>query len=258
MTSSLTDENFVTDMKLKGIGGFGISYSSGLLVLCCLIVCLNATIKKIKLLSALLCILFLYMVLKAQFTTLIIVTLICIGLLLFNNTNRSSIKLLYLILLLVILSGIPAILQYSISFYGDSPIGEHLTDLYNKVMGVLPVEKTQREIYQERCLLLMFDSPIWGNNVNGAYNYLFAHSHSTFLGYGMATGLVGLGFYITTLLKAFKFAISNLGELLMSRFFFPIVLYYLLLSYFNPTNSLEINFTFFLVIPLIYKCILTK
>ena len=59
MTSSLTDEDYLREMKLMGVGGFGISYASGLLVLCCLTVVLNTRFKNVRIISFILCLLFL-------------------------------------------------------------------------------------------------------------------------------------------------------------------------------------------------------
>lgn len=254
MTSGLTDEDYVTEMKLMGVGGYGISYSSGLLALCTITTFLNTSNLLTKIFSAFFSLLFLYMAFNAQFTTLIIITITCIGVLLFYSSKNILHKWIYFILFIIFFFITPTILQELIIIYGDSPVSQHLIELYNKLTGTGAIVETQRNAYQSNCLSLMFESPIWGHNVDGEYHYLFTHSHSTILGYGLATGVVGVFFYMATLIKTFKLSVSNIGEKLLNKFFFPIILYYILLSYFNPTNSLEINFVFFLVIPLIYNC----
>ncbi len=252
MTSSLTDEDYLREMKLTGVGGFGISYASGLLVLCCLTVVLNTRLKNVRIISSILCLLFLYMVFNAQFTTLIIITIACIGVLMYKQTNKPHYKYLIIVVFILCLIMVPVILQQVIAIYGDSPVSDNLIRLYNNLAGI--GKDSQRDIYRNNCIELMCDSPFWGRNVDGEYQYLYNHAHSTILSYGLATGFVGVGFYLMTLLKAFQASVSNLGLPLFGKSCFPIILYYLLLSFFNPTNSLEINFVFFLTIPLIYNC----
>ncbi len=254
MTSGLADEDYVLQMKRMGVGGFGISYSSGLLTLSSLLVYLNASTKYLKIGGIISLLFFLYMVLNAQFTTLLIITIISVGLMLYMRQ-----KSLWVILFVILIFFIPAILQKIIDFYGESsPVASHLSYLYNNITGEGIEEESQRDIYRREIIALIFQSPLWGYSVEGTYAHLFTHSHSTLLGYGLATGFVGVVFYITTIIKVFKYSISNYCQSPYNKFFLPMLVFYLLLSFFNPTNSPEINFAFFLIVPLIYSCLINS
>lgn len=256
MTSGLTDEDYVLQMKLLGIGGYGISYASGLLALSSLSVYLSSTSSKMKYGSLVSFLFFMYMVFNAQFTTLIILTVLCIGTMLFLNSKSKSEKVLWIFLTIIVVCLVPMIIQQLISLYGDSPVTWHLEELCNKLTGVGVVEESQRDVYRSQIISLMLESPFWGHNVDGQYAYLFTHSHSTILGYGLATGFVGGYFYIVTYIKSFRYAVSHYSATLMKMSFFPVVIFYVLLSFFNPTNSIEINFVFFLLVPLVYNCVI--
>lgn len=254
MTSGNTDEEFVNEMKKLGVGGFGVAYSSGLVAISSLAVILLFEINKFQKLSLMvLCVFALYFSYNAMFTTLILIVSFSLCILLFNYKQSFSYRTFVILAGIILLLMLPAIFKYMIENNMNNAVGNHFSQLYDEIWGSGYNRASLRTIYRDMCVDKFLNSPFWGNDTTGEMHYLYTHSHSTFWGLAIATGLIGIISYFGTLYKSFKLTMLEGNSYQYRVLYLPIIVFYVLLSYFNPSNALEICLTIFFIIPLMYN-----
>lgn len=250
---SVTDEEYMTSMKTKGIGGFGIAYGAGILLLSLLTSYNSIRRKSVKiLLLVVMCFLAVFII-NANFTTLLLITLMSVFVYLYlnNKSNLYRFGLCFLLGLFVLI--LPAILVYAIDYYGDTSTARHLNDILMSITGKGNIE-SERSIYTYTLWNRIIESPLWGHNINHSKEaFLYANSHSTFLGYFFSTGLIGLISYYAALWFIVKKLILHIQ--VPAKSICVMSIYYLLLAYFNPSESIEVSVCIFFFFPLLHVLI---
>lgn len=253
MTSGNTDEDFVASMKLLGIGGFGIAYCSGIISIALITLVVQFELPKnlstIVLLLAAFTLLFAF---TARFTTLIIITTISLLMMAFYNVQGIFKRFLFISGVVLLILFLPIIIQFFADYNEGNPVGRNLSGLYETIWGNSD-ELSLREYYRQASLRVFLDSPIWGNNVTGSLSFLHTHSHSTVYEYAIATGIIGLLSFFGTMYKSFKLNILEVEPRVYKALYYPLIVYYLLLSYYNPSNVAEICLAIFFIVPLMYN-----
>lgn len=253
MTSGNTDEDFVESMKLLGVGGFGIAYCSGIISIVLLILTTKFQLSKyVKIISLALAAFTLYFAFTAKFTTLMIITILSLLVMVYYSNQSLSRKFLIIVVVAVGFFFLPMLIQYLADINEGNSVGRNLTELYESTWGTSS-EVSLRESYRQQSIQVFLGSPIWGNDVTGSLKFLHTHAHSTVWEYAIATGLIGLISFFGTMYKSFKLNIISVNSNDFKALYYPVIAYYLLLSYYNPSNIAEISFAFFLIVPLIYN-----
>lgn len=254
MTSGNNEEEFYSSMKLMGIGGYGTAYSSGMLAAffaaTALYIKKTNENKKIYTICILLFAIFAWFSYKAQFTTLIVITTVAIGMSFMFYSEKTSWRIMLIVLLGFIIFMLPSIVQFIIQDNLDNSIGAHLQEVYNRYWGSGAVEEDIRAVYRGQCFRYFLGSPIWGQDTTGAINWIYTHSHSSFLSILLATGIIGIFSYYLSLYKAYRHIISNNTDLCKKIIFRSQIAYFLMLSYFNSSMAIELYWCLFLIIPL--------
>lgn len=262
LTAGTTDEDYAMKLREKGVGGFGIAYAMGALS-----VGLFALFKQMRrwniwkfMILALLVFSF-YFVTQAQFTTLLIITLIGISVTFFLNAETIAQKLKVIIITIFIISFLPMIVQLIIELYQDSTISTRLSRMYNSLWGDGNISKLSgmRSIYQLDAFKLFLRSPIWGNNITQQPNaFIHLACHSTLLAIACSTGIIGVWSYLKTFYTAFTNEIKLINPFL-HRSYFSVVIYYLLFALFNPIDAItEASWIIFVIIPSLFKLYFPK
>lgn len=254
LTSGNNEEEFYTLMKAKGVGGYGIAYSAGMLTVFFASLALylkNIGSNKILLsISALACLIFAWFSYNAQFTTLIIITLLSIFISLLHYSKSLSWRLLLIFGIAIIFALLPLIVKLLIQDNIDNSIGAHMQEVYDRYWGNGNVEDDIRAVYRKQCLEHCIQSPIWGQNTTGKVHWIYSHAHSSLLSILLATGLIGLISYYKSLYKAYKLITTNFSKICKKIIFIPQVAYFMMLSYFNSSLAVELYWTLFVLIPL--------
>lgn len=253
MTSGNTDEDFVESMKLLGVGGFGIAYCSGIIAIALFTLVTKFQLSTfLKYASLVLSIFTLYFAFTAKFTTLIIITIVSLLVMVYYSKQSLARKTGVIISVLLGLCCLPMIIQFFADINEGNSVGRNLSELYESTWGN-STAVSLRESYRKQSFQVFLNSPIWGNNVTGRLKFLHTHAHSTVWEYAIATGLIGLWSFFMTMYKSFKLNAINVKPSVYKAIYYPIITYYLLLSYFNPSNVTEICFTLFLIVPLMFN-----
>lgn len=253
MTSGNTDEDFVESMKLLGVGGFGIAYCSGIISIALFTLATKFQLSKfLKYATLLLAVFTLYFAFTAKFTTLIIITIMSLLVMLYYGKQSITRKTGIIICFVMGLFCLPMIIQFLADINEGNSVGRNLSELYESTWGNSS-EVSLRESYRKQSFQVFLNSPIWGNDVTGRLKFLHTHAHSTVWEYAIATGLIGLWSFFMTMYKSFKLNAIRVKPSVYKAVYYPLITYYLLLSYFNPSNVVEICFTLFLIVPLMYN-----
>lgn len=254
LTSGKNEEEFYILMKSQGVGGYGIAYSSGMLTV--FFASLALYFRKIRtnniliFISIFVCLIFAWFSYNAQFTTLIIITLLSIGVSLLYYSKSAAWRALLVIGIVTIFAFLPLIVQFLIQDNIDNSIGAHMQEIYDRYWGSGTVEEDIRALYRKECFVHYIQSPIWGQNTTGEVHWIYSHAHSSLLSILLATGLIGLISYYKSLHKAYNMLITNFSIDCRKIIFWPQVAYFLMLSYFNSSMAIELYWTLFLLIPL--------
>jgi len=253
MTSSNTDEDFVESMKLLGVGGFGIAYCSGIISVVLFILVAKFKISKLVQVSSILVATFtLFFALTAKFTTLIIITILSLFVMAYYGNHSIIRKVGVILFVAVIFFFLPLIVHFFAEINDGNSVGRNLMELYDSIWGNSN-NVNLRDYYRQQSFEVFLGSPIYGNDVTGSLKFLHTHSHSTVCEYAIATGSVGLISFFGTMYKSFKLNVISVDSNNYKALYYPVITYYLLLSYYNPSNVTEICFAFFLIVPLIYN-----
>lgn len=253
MTSGNTDEDFVASMKLLGVGGFGIAYCSGIISIALITLVVHFELSKnLSIIILLLASFTLLFAFTAEFTTLIIITILSLLMMVFFNVQGSLKRLLFTSGVVLLILFLPIIIRFFADYNEGNPIGRNLSGLYETTWGNTN-DLSLREYYRQASFRVFLDSPILGNDVTGSLRFLHTHAHSTVYEYAIATGIIGLLSFFGTMYKSFKLNILEVEPRVYKALYYPLITYYLLLSYYNPSNVAEICLAFFFIVPLMYN-----
>lgn len=258
ITGGLLDEEIQLQYVLGNVGGYGLAYGTGAVVIL-LITLLEGYQKsrKIKLLLYALLVVVVYFVLNAQFTTLLFLTFICTILSLYYSDYGQRNKFFLIMLIVIFVFFTPILLQFVTSLYEGTTTGEKLVRFTNNIFGNGDVTEASgaRSKAQLNALSLFFKSPLWGSDiVNNTQNAsIYGAAHSTMLGVACSTGLIGLVSYYKTYWSIMKAILKKyVGK---GKQYIAIVIYFFLFSLFNPSESTESCWIIFMIVPLFFNVI---
>lgn len=253
---SVTDIDYVSRMQLEGVGGFGIAYGSGILILSFITLFKFVKNKGVRFVFLFIILSLIVFILNANFTTLLIISIICVWLHLFINSSSSICRMILFggggICFIIL----PQILEFAIGYYGDTSTGNHLSDLLNSLIGKYSYDSERNRItlslWKSIC-----NSPLWGRNIyDMSSSFLYANSHSTILGCLYSTGIIGLISYLMAIWYVIKYLLKRVG--IPNKISLILIVYYLLLGYFNPSESIEVSVCAFMFFPLLSYVILNR
>lgn len=254
MTATETGGEFYQEMKLKGVGGYGTAYSAGMLTVFFVSLALYGIVNKARNILVFLllggAIIFAWFSYKAQFTTLIIITALSIIVSMWFFKKSVIWRFFFIICGIAIIYILPDIILLMIQDNTDNAVGMHLRDLYAENWGGGASTEDVRALYREICFDEFLNSPVWGQNTTGRLHWIYTHSHSSLLSILLATGIIGLFFYYKSLYKAYKYLIIWFSDKCKRTIFLPIIIYFMLLSYYNSSMAIELYWCMFLIIPL--------
>lgn len=253
------DEELLDQMGSRNVGGFGFAYASGVFFIALLAIIVNSQIKKnYKTILSLFSVLLFFIVIRAQFTTLLFIVLSLSILILYLRSNKSM-RIAIVILSPFLVFGISYLLTLLMSLYEGSVVGDHLQTFYNSIWENNSVVDSagMRSNYMADAFWAGLSSPIWGQGiVSGPVYYIARYCHSDILAAFVGTGIIGVYSRYKSLVFVSKKSNEGLGKNLSKRIYIPIILYYLLLSFFNPIEQIgEVAWTSFLITPVVYHLI---
>ena len=257
MTNGDTDEDVLVEMKLMGVGGFGAAYSSGVYAIVAAVMLLHFALKKIeRYILILILFITLYYAFNAMFTTLILITIASFATIIIYRKKRNILYIPFFFLVLFIL--LPSLLQLAIEFEKGTPVADHLHDIYMKLYGTVSAT-SERDQFMKENVEAMIDSPLWGHDISdGYYKYLTRNSHSTFWSIIINTGLIGAVSYFSVYVKAYRSMKVNVSRMQEKQIYLPLIVYFILLAFFNPSDSFEVSWALFFVAPLTYSTYVLK
>lgn len=257
MTSGNTDEEYKLLMMYENIGSFGFSYMCGAAFLCFLaqLVYIDNRHKKLRTILLILVIIFAIFISRAQFTTLLLLSLVGIGYIIFINIGNFKWRIVFLIFIAPLLTLlIPLFISLLIDFFQDTVVGDHLQIFYKSLTGSGEENaySTSRAQLRTDALKQFLQSPFWGQNVLvQPARYLYTHSHTSVLSYLIATGLIGTISYLYALWNINRPILHLFNKKELFHVVMPFIGYYFILAFYNPVEAPEISWGIFCVFPLI-------
>lgn len=254
--ASTLDENILLSYVEENIGGFGVAYGSGALVILLVTFVVNKELSGwTKIVIYLLLGYSLYFVLNAQFTTLLFLVIFCsiVSTYFSEYGRRHKIQLVYIGLMLLIC--IPSLFQLLANLYEGTTIGERLIRFNESIFGEGDVTEMsgKRSKFQIEAFLLFLRSPIWGSDVT--YDVVnattYVSSHSTMLSVACSTGLIGLISYYKTYWSFLKPIYKDYSG--SGKQYVALVVYFFCFSFFNPSETTEACWIMFLIVPVLYN-----
>lgn len=247
---SVSDQEQVKLYQSLNVGGFGLSYSIGLLCIIFWAMFLSFDLKKSnKMIFLLFAILFFIYVVNAQFAILFIITLVLIIYILFNKINNIKIRFIALLSLIPIIFMLPTVVGWLAQTFSGSTLGEKFT-----IMLSNDFSQIDRFMMYKDSFNLFLKSPVWGNDVTGSNYIVYNASHSTFMSLLSSTGILGISFYLISFFVVHKYLRIFFQRKIYNSIFIPSYLFILLVSLMNPTFEIfEFYLLLFLFTPLVCK-----
>ena len=241
------DDEYINDMRMKNIGGFGFSYAVGMFIPYIAIRIVRSSGKTKALFIALFIALFVY-AFFCQYTMLLILA-IAFSTVVFIIGSKSIItKTVMLFSSLVILINLTNIFKFLGNNLPFVSLAYHFRGLYTSLST--GEDTTSRILTTKRCLGLFRQHPFFGVNMLDSYNaYIVNHGHSTYFPILASNGIFGLGMLFVT---TFYIMRSIYLKIRTNRMNVIIFIMYVVLGFLNPThNAFEVSVSVFLLIPLI-------
>lgn len=264
MTSGNTDEEYKLLMMNENVGGFGFSYMCGGAFLCCLanFLFIKTRYKTMRVALLVLIVIFAVFITRAQFTTLLLLSIVGVGYIIFINIGNFKWRLAFLVLIAPLSSVlIPLFISMLVDYFQGTVVGDHLHLFYNSLMGNGEGDNyaTSRVQLRSDALQQIMQSPFWGQNVMvQPARYLFSHSHTSVLSYLIATGLIGTISYFYALWVVIRPTTQLFSRKAFLHVVVPFIGYYVVLAFYNPVEAPEMSWAFFCIFPLMTLLINTK
>ena len=243
LTAGTTEKAFSQSMTQMNVGGFGIAYGCGAILLVLVALLTNFTLNKITRIllwgGIVVCG---YIVLQAHFTTLLGLCIASITLILYISTENPFAKLIYILVALLLLLAVQPLMRTVIDYYQGSAVAGHLQDLYASWFEGEKYHSYRNEYFMNGVNLFL-TSPLLGVNVTLPENqFTYIASHSTMLGVATRSGIIGCFCYFYTYWVAVKDRVFECPSPQRFRIYFPLIAYFLILSLLNPTESDVFNY----------------
>lgn len=258
LTNGNTEEDFRTMMVLKRVGGYGFAYGCGSLSILCVsqLFQWKSLNWKLIILLVFLGVASITIIIESQFTTLLLLVLCSIVFCLYNTGGGKIKKIIAFLIVAIIVIWGEQIITFLLPYFSDSIVGIRLEEIRASYYWGQNVEDARAD-YRYKILEEWLYSPIWGTDISsGNQRFLWTHSHSTLLSVLLSTGLIGLYCYFGSHIHIYRKIYFGYDKQVIKSYFYPQILYFLLLSFFNPTSSPEYCFITFFMILVMIKLIL--
>lgn len=243
LTAGTTEKSLAQSMAQMNVGGFGIAYGCGaiLLVLVALLInYIHNNITRTLLWGGIgLCG---YIVLQAHFTTLLGLCIAGTAFILYISTDNPFTKIFCILIALLLLVAIRPLMESIIDYYQGSAVANHLQDLYDSWFKGKEYHSYRNEYFMNGVNLFL-TNPLLGVNITLPENHFaYIASHSTVLGVATRSGIIGCFCYFYTYWIAAKNRIYKCSSPLRFRIYSPLIAYFLILSLLNPTELDVFNY----------------
>lgn len=255
---STMDDTLRLSYAADNVGGFGIAYGSGAIVVLLVTLVVNKDLNGWpKIVVYLLLSYTLYFVLNAQFATLLLLVIFgsMVSLYLSEYGRKHKLQLVFISILLLFF--IPLLFQMLANLYDGTTIGEKLIRFNDSMFGngnVIEVSG-QRSKFQIDAFVLFLKSPIWGSDITRdvVNATIYVSSHSTMLGVACSTGLIGLISYY----KTYWLFIKPIYKVYASsgKQYVALLAYFFCFSFFNPSENIEASWIMFMIVPVLYNAV---
>lgn len=256
--ASTKDEELILDYVADNIGGFGIAYGSGSIVILLITLLVNKVLSGwTKIVIYLLLGYTLYLVLNAQFTTLLLLVIFGSMVSIYFSEYGRRHKMQLVLIGILLLFFVPLLFHLLANFYEGTIIGEKLILFNESIFGDGNVAEVsgQRSRFQIDAFLLFLKSPIWGSDVTRdvVNATIYVSAHSTVLGVACSTGLIGLISYYKTYWSFIKPIYKDYAS--YSKQYVALLVYFFCFSFFNPSENTEACWIMFMIVPVLYNAV---
>ena len=250
--NSSTDE--VNEYRLRNVGGYAFSYMVGAITVC--IAWLALRLKKIwQKILCIVAVVFCYSyIIQTMYTTLLILTTVCIFLLLIVCAKNVMTKYILLVVALGIFLGISPLLKYLGGvFSSDSLLSDKFDQMYLAVSGEGVDALGLRPTLIKQALENWAKTPLLGDSYS-------THAHSLFFEMLQSSGIIGTGLWICLFSYTWCFMHKELKSNGVDPLIFNVaMIYFAALSVFNDTRyTFEITIAVFFIIPLLASVVSEK
>ncbi len=247
----------IMEYRLRNIGGYAFSYAFGFVSLFLAYLAVEpGRTWRTRLLAITGYIYSLYYIVRVQYMTLLVLTVLGSVVLLYISRETKTGKRIVFILVIVLVFMVPDILDFLAGLEADDSNQMllskfmQMSEATDEGMGALGVRP---ELYKAG-LQHFLDSPIWGNRCMDGYSVLpgYGNSHSTLIGYLEAAGIIGaVCFYCLFAVQARTIfhTVKNCSKFAAVMWICMIIMY-ILHSILNAVQyCYEMSFILFLYIP---------
>lgn len=253
------DETLIHQARMMGVGGYGTAYAMGALFIA--LWAIKKYIKKSFISPVVYYVMIItcgLLVVRAQYATLLFLTIFGVGLHYIFEANSFRKRVLVIITSIIIFVLAQPLIQFGMSFFGGQLLGFKFQLVFDSLWGGGGVETIsgERSEYQLDAFGLFLQSPLFGvSNVINIEEY--NNAHSEIIGVMAATGIVGIISYMSSFIVAVKYAINNCFISKVDKIlYYPVIAFYLAFAFLNPISyAFECPWVIFLIIPLLFVAV---
>ena len=243
--SSSSDD--INAYRKQNVGGYSFAYMVGAVTIC--VAWLALKFKQVwKKVLCIVGVIFCYFyIIQTMYTTLLLLTSICIFFLLILYSRKISTKIFLVVIAIGIYFGIEPLLYYlSGVFDSSSLLSTKFNQMYLAVSGKGVEALGSRPVLISQAFNNWLESPIWGGNAK-------TPSHSLFFELLQGGGIVGTILWLTLYACTWALMVKELKKNNISTVIFnACMIYFSALSIFNDTRyTFEITIAIFFVVPIL-------
>ncbi len=249
-----TSSDEINEYRLKNVGGYPFAYMMGAVTICTAWLALR--LKQIwqKALCVVAVIFCYSYIIQTMYTTLLILTSVCIFLLLMIYSKNVFTKFILIVVALAIYLGIEPLLQYlSGVFDSSSLLSTKFEQMYLAVSGKGVEALGSRPVLMSQAFNNFLSSPFFGSETKSPSHSLF---FELLQGGGIFGTILWIGLYVSTWIIMLKeLRKNNISTVLFNA----CMIYFSALSIFNDTRyTFEITIAVFFIVPVLSSVIGSK
>lgn len=243
-------EPAINAFRLDNVGGYAFAYMMGIVTICVadtIFVLKKKWHKAIAIASLIFCF---YFIIKSMYTTLLLLSSIAVLSILLFRAKKTSTKIMFVILFLVLLFTIAPLFQLLSQLFAGTLLSTKFAQMYDAITGGGADSLGLRPQLLQQAITNWLQTPLLGGNYD-------TPSHSLIFEILQKNGIVGLSFWLYMFFVSCCIVIRKLKEHNIDVMLFKLCCAYLfVLSIFNDTRyTFEITLALFFIVP-IYSDIL--
>ena len=244
--STVADTSEIRAYRLQNIGGFEFSHLMGVLTICFFWLVFHSQRKITRILACIATIGGFIYIIQTMYTTLLLLTSICILFIFIVNIRSKQIRAIVVALQIAVLFILPRLFSSLSGLFGDSLLTEKFQQISSALSGGGLDELGSRPEKVLYALSNWLSSPIFGGNMEGV------SSHSLVVGILVSNGIVGLAVWGYLFLRVYKRLKKELTYIGVSTQLTSITfLFVLMLSCFNSIGYVfEVTWAAFFIAPI--------